>query len=536
MADFINSLAVSFNVPGLAPRAITLFNQVRNVSNFRWGNKARSIAAACLAIALRQSNRPDALRDIASVLDISPTSVSREFTHITTTLGLSLSLTDSSVYMPTLQAHLSASLTDRRLPSSLSKDLQKLNLLSVNETAVSLSRLLTRLSPGHDVLRLPVPPTACAIFILALEGDLRGPLNPMGEMANCLGARFQVAKSVVMTRYKTVQDEVASWLENLPWLDKYQTKGGRGKVARRLIVARGLKDVIGFQEDIWRQRSNPAFSCELSTDDESEEVQGTKAAHPRPKVVSKPNRSMAQSIQFLLDPLGTPVPHLPPVSSRGPFSVSQLSLATYLLTSPSASVTGRPPTRLQLLACLRGGSSEDKITDDELFTESELENLFRDENEIGVLREAFGWNEDDLIEDPNNLDKGSNRKRKRTKPVEDLADSQDGIVTGSAFRPRKTRLNMEALAQFMSGSHGDSEQFMGLEDAIDDVDLGNMDEDDCGSEEISLLPKRRRHTTSPLSMTQPAVEYEAEGVVLDQWRASSPGVTYDDSRYEEEYD
>jgi transcription factor IIIB subunit 2 len=192
MADFIASLAASFNVTGLAPRAIALFHQVRSVSNFRWGNKSRSIAAACLAIALRESNRPDALRDIASVLDVPATSVTREFTHITTSLGLSLTLIDPSAYMPTLQAHISSSLTD--LPSHYPNHWENLNLHSVNETAVSLSRLLARLSPGHDVLRLPVPPTACAIFMLALEGDLRAPLNPLGDMANCLGARLQVAK------------------------------------------------------------------------------------------------------------------------------------------------------------------------------------------------------------------------------------------------------------------------------------------------------------------------------------------------------
>jgi transcription factor IIIB subunit 2 len=70
-----------------------------------------------------------------------------------------------------------------------------------------------------------------------------------------------------MTRYKTIQDEVASWVENLPWLDKYETRGGRAKVSKRLVVARGLKDVIRFQEDIWQQRSKPALPSELLVED-----------------------------------------------------------------------------------------------------------------------------------------------------------------------------------------------------------------------------------------------------------------------------
>jgi transcription factor IIIB subunit 2 len=547
MADFVNSLAASFNVPGLAPRAIALFNQVRSISSFRWGNKSRSIAAACLAIALRESNRPDALRDIASMLDVPPTSVTREFTHITTSLGLSLTLIDPSAYMPTLQAHLPSLADHHRFPATLSKPLEKLNLHSVNETAVALSRLLARLSPGHDVLRLPVPPTACAVFMLALEGDLRAPLNPLGDMAEFLGARLQVAKGVVMTRYKTIQDEVASWAENVPWLDKYETRGARAKVSKRLVVARGIKDVIRFQEDIWKQRSKPALPSELAAEDnDSEHVRETEALLPCPKEGPKPNRAIVQSIQFLLDPLSTPVPALPPTSSRSsraPFPNSQLSLATYLLTAPSASASTMLPTRLQLLACLRGGSSEDKIRDEELFAEGELENLFRDESEVRILRETFGWDKEDSVGEPH---KNFNGKRKRTKTLEDITDSVDGIVTGSALRPRKTRLNMEALAQFISQDHGalvDSEPLMGLEEAIDEVDLESVDQrsgehkDDKRDEEETAqpFPKRRRQSNCRLASNS---VNDAEGIILDEWRPPSPGsgVTYNDSRYEEEYD
>ena len=439
--------------------------------------------------------------------------------------------------MHTLQAHISSSLTD--LPIPLSKPLGKLNLHSVNETAVSLSRLLARLNPGHDVLRLPVPPTACAIFILALEGDLRVPLNPLGDIAKCLGARHQVAKNVVMTRYKIIQDEIASWVENLPWLDKYETKGGRAKVSRRLVVARGLKDVIRFQEDIWQQRSKPTLPSELLVEGyDPEHSHEIKIVPSRPKG-RNPNRAMVQSMQFLLDPLGTPVPAFPTPSPRSArTSLPQLSLATYLLTSPSASASSKVPTRLQLLACLRGGSSEEKIRDEELFAEGELENFLRDENEVRILRETFEWDEEYFVEESHT------GKRKRTN---DLIDSADVVVIGSAFRPRKTRLNMKALAQFMSEDHHtrvDAEQFMGLEEAIDRVDLDNAEQnsdEDLDEHKARPSQKRRLHSTFQLAtepITRLAVDAEAEGLVLNDWRPPSPGnrVTYDDSRYEEEYD
>src|SRR6188768_3858248 len=142
MADFLKSLALSFNAPGLSPRAITLFNQARSVIKFRWGKKATSVAGACLAIALREANRPDSLCDIASILSVPPASVTREFSAITSTLGLSLTLVNPSVHIAPLQAHLSSVIAgqeqDARLPSPLIKVLRALSIRSVANTATSL--------------------------------------------------------------------------------------------------------------------------------------------------------------------------------------------------------------------------------------------------------------------------------------------------------------------------------------------------------------------------------------------------------------
>jgi len=204
---------------------------------------------------------------------------------------------------------------------------------------------------------------------------------------------------------------------------------------------------------------------------------------------------------------------------------------------------------LQLLACLRGGSDEDKVRDDELFAPGEIENLFRDENEVRILRETLGWDKEDLVDESYKVEQSPNRKGKQkdAKTSEDIADFEHGIVTGSAFQPPKTRLNLEALSQFMFKDHGrldDTQQFMGLE-AITEVDPDNMEQ--ISGQEVrqddeqmaNPLPKRRRLSTSPLAtnfVTQPAAEDAGE--VVFEWRPPSPGsgVTYSDSRYEEEYD
>ena len=548
IADFIKSLAESFNVPGLSPRAITLFNQARSTSNFRWGKSSRSVAAACLAIALRESNRPDAIRDIASVLDVRPNSVAREFARIASALGLSLTLVDPSVHISTLHAHLSSALSGSKQPelsSSLSIPLGTLNLHSTTDTATALSYLLARLSPGHDILRLPVPATACAIFILALEAEHRAPLNPLNELAKWLGERFQVAKSVVMTRYKTIQDEVASWVENVPWLDKYEIKEGRAKVSKRLIVARGLKDVIQFQENIWQERTKPSLILNL-VDEEQEHEEETGPSHPQhSRTGPNSSRALAQATRFLLDPLATPIVPFPSTSK---FSNSQLSLATYLLATPSASIFGRVPSRLQLLATLRGGADEDKITDEELFTEGELEGLLRNENEIRTLRETFGWPEEEAKEDSETPPhKGKKRFAKVTEDGE-----ADDILNGSAFRRKKTRLDMDALAQFMAKNYdgdepyeGDSSlQLIGVEEVVNEAELqlGDKMDDDVEFTD-TVFPSRRERPSNSMTLVEATAIASTSAVqdgelILDEWRPPSPesGLAFGDSRYEEEYD
>jgi hypothetical protein len=51
-----------------------------------------------------------------------------------------------------------------------------------------------------------------------------------------------------------------------------------------------------------------------------------------------------------------------------------------------------PPTRLQLLTAARHGGS-DAIADEELFEEGELEAVFRNEEEVGVLVRLVDWDE-----------------------------------------------------------------------------------------------------------------------------------------------
>ena len=517
-----------------------------------------------MAVALRESSRPDLLRDISSVLKISTVALKREFNSVASSLKLTLSLVDPSVHITTFQSHLTSALREHQqesgLPAYLIKTLQPLCLRSVANTAVSLSQLFARLNPGHDIFHLPTPPTACSIFILALEAENREVLNPLSDLAQYLGARCHVVKEVIMARYKTVQDEVALWIEKIPWLDKYESKGGRAKVAKRLIVARGLKDVISFQEEIWQKTVQPVLELDLS-DDENESQEDSSAISGsleilRPRKRQKVSHALAQATNFLLNPLGQAVPTSKfPTStlSGNASSTSELPLATYILTT--STLTSHPPTRLQLLALDRGGVNEEQIPDEDLFAEGELEKMLRNEKEVQMLRERYGWKQG---EDPK-LDEADVPSQKSRIPRKNRAKastiSEEGVVVdkldGAVLIPRKkTRLNVEAMALFLAGKTNEDD---GLETgAIDDMDatvmmhladsVGTSEDED---EEITVLGNVYRHENwtrsdedySPrLGPTQSMREDADDGVVLERWRSSTPERGATDSRYEEEYD
>ena len=65
MHEFIRTLAGRLSSPSSANRGQVIFDQAMEKSNIRWGRKAKLLAGASLAIALREANKSDSLRDIA---------------------------------------------------------------------------------------------------------------------------------------------------------------------------------------------------------------------------------------------------------------------------------------------------------------------------------------------------------------------------------------------------------------------------------------------------------------------------------------
>ncbi|KAF9036665.1 hypothetical protein BJ165DRAFT_1417029 [Panaeolus papilionaceus] len=545
IADLINSLAVSLNATGLSPRAITLFNQAKSLSNFRWGHKSTTVAGACFAIALRESNRPDAITDIASILNISTNALTRQFMTTCSLLSLSLTVLDPSVHISTIHTHLTTLLNDINpdpaIPLSLVQLLHTTPLRPVTNTATSLCRLLVRLSPEHQILHLPLRPTASAVYILALEAENRVPYNQLGTLAQFLASRCESAKSVVMSRYKALQDEFAIWIEKVPWLDKYNSKNGRAKVSKRAIVSRGLKEVINFQDELWQTITRPKLNLELTGDEENEDDNPSQFLNPeRPTKRRKLSRSLVDANTFLLNPLGSSFTSDTISSSQSKrestaksFANNRLSLGTYILTTNSLS-NNHAPTRLQLLALDRGGTSEEHIPDDDLFSPGEFEMLLRSDAEQQQLQQILGWDQEDALPDEDNNKTSTNSKKRSAKRV----SKSTGAIEDQPPPQKKSRVDMEALAQFLAGDrddavegdeHWDESAMLGLE--------GFTINGEEGDEEILV---EAAFDSPPRKPTiQNSVEDFDEGEIVgeaDDERFHPAGGDDFESQYEQEYD
>ncbi|KAI6103560.1 hypothetical protein F5141DRAFT_1196993 [Pisolithus sp. B1] len=523
MSTFINAVLTRLNNPGLSPRAQAIFAQAMAAGGYRWGRKAKLTAGASMAIALRESHKSDSLRDIAFLLDESRLSLARAFQSVVSLLNFSLSSTDPSVHFPALQIHLVSLIH----PESASP------LPSTSTLPVDLLGTLMPLSlpaasayvPPHPITSLPTPPTACALFILALEAETRAPLPHVSELACALGSRFGLSGGVVSSRYKVIYDLIEVWIRDVPWLDQFPQKNkgrSRPKLPKRAVVAKGIKDTYPKQIDGQRKISlviepdPPGNSAESSSNSRSlAESLTSEAAEmqclrnpidiqsrgaKRRKIT---HGSTYEICQFLLNPLS-----LPTTSFRGSSSSREypsdgtetgegdldVSLATDLLTCPNeaeelfTSQRKDPPTRLQLLALSRGGSAPEDIPDEELFEPGRTGGTVQDSP------------------------KDATPVSRQNKPI--WAEPKRGAK----------RINMEALNRILEGGTGLS---------LSDADWDNSEEDDNENKGDQY---RNR---SDLRISGSPIEEEVE--TIDDWRPLSPedefsrfGDTAGADRYEEE--
>lgn len=535
MHEFIRSFCAALSVPGLSPRVIILFTQAMAAGQFRWGRKAKRVAGACLAIALRETNRPDAIRDVASILEESPVILTRTFMSVLTLLNYNLSPVDPAMHVPALELHLNSIVRNpetSNIPSTLVEKLRMLHIPSVIRTVQSLSDIIYRLGEDSEVTTLPTGPTAAALLILAAEAETRSSLPNIRELAQSLASTATWQASVVMARYKLLSDLILDCVDKIPWLDKYETVKGRAKVARRIVVARSIKDMIQFYEDIWFQKreelrknstmddatcdfDNDATEMSSSSSICSAQDDGGKAPLGPPRKKRRVDKSLEDAHLFILDPLAHRIPSLsssipvpidddnnprqpapPGLTSTPPSNPSPPSLMTYMLTVPPSTDVVRAPTRLQLLTTTRGGESA--VHDDELVSDGEWEQMLRTDEEMTQLQAIW----EQILPSDTDISKGDRIPSRSRTPDAAGKHKQQGQVPG--------RINMEAYSRLMQG--------------LDD----NEEESDCADEDTSSYLKKAIGSSIVDAFMQ-----GDEEVVVDEWRPLSPDTGL---RAEDHYD
>ncbi|TFY58582.1 hypothetical protein EVJ58_g6330 [Rhodofomes roseus] len=387
------------------------------------------------------------------------------------------------------------------------------------QTADSLCALLSR----TDVLvKMPPPPTACAVMMLAIEAELKSSLPHTGLLAQLLGSRFDTAKVTVMQRYKIIYDLVEEWIREVPWLDAHERKNGgtgRSKVAKRVVVARGLKDVLQFQDEISAKKMEaqamPRLDLEMenpSTDDK-EELEDDPDTDGRWRFCQD-NRRRGDAVG------GSGAQSAPP-RARRPSGRADLDLLSHILTADASSlphVFANAPSRLQLLAASRACESD--IPDEELFADGELDGLLRSAEEAGQLRTALGWDEEEEDASGPPLPQKQRKKRKRG------ADEEDGGGVGGS-----KRINMDALAKLLDPSLDLAAEYV-FGDKNDY--LADDDEEDADDENAEHAPRSFFDGDGDPDMP-PSAQLEGgadEGEIVEEWRPMSPGGGgYDADRY-----
>ncbi|KAL5490417.1 hypothetical protein ACEPAI_5250 [Sanghuangporus weigelae] len=440
MREYISALTHRIGHPSMSSRTLFLFELAMEQGRFRYGKRARLVAAACLAIALRENHKGETIRDIAYVINDSHIALARVLKSIVSLLDIKLDSVDPSWHLPLLQNHLASLLAEKSsiLPSHLLKVLNSINLSSAFRTAASLSDLVSR---AEVVVGLPSPPTACALCIVALEAETSSSLPQLGELAKALGGRFDVGKEVVLRRYRIICECVERWTNEIPWIEDVNSSVGcksAAKAAKRARIARRLKDAIQYQESRWKtslQANSPlaapctptefVSSSEISVNsrvDTGSGDEGFDSKEPRPRkrrrmgIIDKASR-------FLLSPLNAGLSQRPTIDRVAP-----LDVATHILTSEDPS-HDQPPTRLQLLAVAK---NVDDITDEELFGEGELESFLRTAGEREALTQTCEW--------------------ARAKTSDDTsAIGVNSAVKGSFERDLASRMNIEALDRLLNG-------------------------------------------------------------------------------------
>ncbi|PVG00223.1 hypothetical protein CPB86DRAFT_701846 [Serendipita vermifera] len=354
--------------------------------SFRWGRESKLVSAVTVIISMAEAKKGENLVRTATLIEESVTAILRMWARVVRVLELQLRPSNSLLLIETLSATLQDALEDNApLPWVVKNILDSPNIAlpSVTEFAEKIGGFFSR-SQLFD--QLPVPPTACAILLIAIESTMGQafPVQTASTLATCFGERIGASGQSILSRRRIMIIALSKWAVLLPWANlpvPTENKRELWTTFRMSSLVRVVPDILQFQNELVHLISAQGdvdldIDSGISTPIEEREISSIPTAsgpdtanawstfriRPRPRGAQAAQRMISQMLDPKYDKsrLISTIEDADDVQER----LSRIELQVLFGAK-------EPLTRLQALSLQRGG--ELNIDDDELFEPGELE-------------------------------------------------------------------------------------------------------------------------------------------------------------------
>ncbi|KAG9044957.1 hypothetical protein FS837_007254 [Tulasnella sp. UAMH 9824] len=260
--EFIRSVLNHMGIRSYYDRVVALFDASMAKGKFRFGTRATAIIGACILITMREAGIPETLKSLAARLKLTPARLTGSTYKILSLHGMHLKPTDPLNYIPAVLRAISDILASPScsLPAPLRTYLSTPSLNAVQNLATDLCYLTEIVNLTHN---RQAPPVACALVIVALEGEIGKCVPSLPRLAELLSMAFNVSRETTVDRYLEVQELISRWKTSLPWfaIEVHPTVGKKSKNVKKRKAAQPereehaglIKDIVIFQEELWRK-------------------------------------------------------------------------------------------------------------------------------------------------------------------------------------------------------------------------------------------------------------------------------------------
>ncbi|KAG8923697.1 tRNA-splicing endonuclease subunit [Tulasnella sp. 417] len=269
--EFIRSVLNHMGIRSYYDRVVALFDASMAKGKFRFGTRATAIIGACILITMREAGIPETLKSLAARLKLTPARLTGSTYKILSLHGMHLKPTDPLNYIPAVLRAISDILASPSgsLPTPLRTYLSTPSLNAVQNLATDLCYLTEIVNLTHN---RQAPPVACALVIVALEGETGKCVPSLPRLAELLSMAFNASRETTMDRYLEVQELISRWKTSLPWfaIDVHPTVGKKSKNVKKRKAAQPereehaglIKDIVIFQEELWRKAKEMESAAE----------------------------------------------------------------------------------------------------------------------------------------------------------------------------------------------------------------------------------------------------------------------------------